>query len=131
VARRIGSLSVLAALAIVSVAVAETCGPGIRGVVLNKTCPGPCAEPPPPWPPYEGEDLTVRVRSLPEGRLVASLRPTDGSFGVDLPPGNYRVRAFVGRRGDGVCWKGDVKRVVVTDAASPEIELNVQNVCVL
>src|SRR5438093_9006795 len=45
-------------------AVAPASGTGIKGVVLNTTCPGPCQYPSPPPPRYTGSGLTVRVRSL-------------------------------------------------------------------
>ena len=52
---------------------------GVKGVVLNSTCPGPCTEPPPPSPPYTGP-VTVTVRRATDGSLVASRLCQRGAF---------------------------------------------------
>lgn len=99
----------------------------IRGVVLDTTCWGPCAYPPPPAPRYSGDGLTVRVRSAPGLALIATLHPKDGRFRVALPAGLYRVWAGVG----GGCWTGEAKRVRVLDGSLGQVRLRVHNACVV
>jgi hypothetical protein len=102
---------------------------GIKGVVLNATCYGPCRYPPKPLPPYTGSDLTVTVRSLPDHRLIAKLYPTDGHFGIKVAPGPYRVRARVGSAGS--CWRGEAKKVQVLSGALTRVRLHVTNTCIV
>jgi hypothetical protein len=124
--RRLLALVVLvAALALPPLAAGSDSG--IRGVVLNTTCAGPCAYPPPPPPPYTGDGLTVRVRHLPDGEVVAVRHPKDGRFRIELAPGLYRVRAKV----DGPCWDGEAKRVRVYGGQFTGVRLHVSNGCVV
>jgi hypothetical protein len=117
---------VLGALAFPAVAPAS--GTGIRGVVLNTTCPGPCQYPSSPPPRYTGPGLTVRVRSLDTQQLVATLHPKDGRFRVEVAPGPYRVRASVG---DGSsCWQGEAKQVKVVTGFT-QVRLHVYNACIV
>jgi hypothetical protein len=109
-------------------AVAPASGTGIKGVVLNTTCPGPCQYPSPPPPRYTGPGLTVRVRNLDTQELVATLHPKDGRFRVEVAPGAYRVRASVD---DGSsCWKGEAKQVKVV-AGFTQVRLHVYNACIV
>jgi hypothetical protein len=110
-------------------AVAPASGTGIKGVVLNTTCPGPCQYPSPPPPRYTGPGLTVRVRNLDTQELVATLHPKDGRFRVEVAPGPYRVRASVA---DGSsCWQGEAKQVKVVAGAFTPVRLHVNNACVV
>jgi hypothetical protein len=67
---------------------------GIAGTVLYTTCPGPCAQPG-TAPPYTGSDLTVTVRRVRDGALIASVRPTTGHFRIRVKRGHYDVSANV------------------------------------
>ncbi len=107
----------------------EAFSTGITGVVKNLTCPGPCITPN-PIPRYIGNDLTVAVRTYPELQLVARLFPTDGRFALELPPGFYRVRAFVGNGKLPSCWKESAKYVRVNAGEVPHVRLEVKNTCV-
>jgi hypothetical protein len=118
----------LGALAFPAVAPASS-DTGIKGVVLNTTCPGPCQYPSPPPPRYTGPGLTVRVRNLDTQELVATLHPKDGRFRVEVAPGPYRVRASVA---DGSsCWQGEAKQVKVVAGAFTRVRLHVNNACVV
>ena len=106
-------------------------GSGIKGVVLDTSCPEPCAEPPPPPQPYTGDGLTVRVRRLPSLRLVSVRHPTDGHFRVRTGPGRYRMRAFVGDPQKPSCWEDEAKHVRVYKGDFTRVRLHVQNACVV
>ena len=129
--KALATLLVLALLASLSIAIAAGAreATGIKGVVLDATCYGPCRYPPKPLPPYTGSGLTVTVRSLPEHKLVAKLHPDDGHFAVKDQPGSYRVRARVGN--DASCWRGEIKRVQVPAGEVARIRLHVTNACVV
>jgi hypothetical protein len=121
VRRLLAAAALLGALALPAAAPAS--GTGIRGVVLNTTCPGPCRYPPPPPPRYTGPDLTVKVRNLSTHELVAKLHPKDGRFRVEVPSDLYRVRASVGDEPS--CWQGEAKQAKVV------VRLHVYNACVV
>jgi hypothetical protein len=104
-------------------------GTGIKGVVLDTTCYGPCRVPPPPPPRYTGDGLIVTVRSLPDRDLVAKLHPKDGRFRVETPPGTYRVRARIGREPN--CWQGEARRVEVRKGDFTRVRLHVYNACIV
>jgi hypothetical protein len=130
VRRRIAILFALVALGAVSIPPGAGAGTetGIKGVVLNTTCYGPCRYPPPPPPLYTGPGLTVAIRTV-DGELVARLHPKDGRFQVAEPPGTYRVRARVGT--DPSCWRGEVKTVKVESGSVTRVRLHVYNACVV
>jgi hypothetical protein len=67
---------------------------GIAGTVLNTSCPGPCVQPS-SAPPYTGSDLTVTVRRVRDGALIASVMPTTGHFRIRVKRGHYDVSATV------------------------------------
>jgi hypothetical protein len=67
---------------------------GIAGTVLNTSCPGPCAQPS-TAPLYTGSDLTVTVRRVRDGALIASVMPTTGRFRIRVKRGHYDVTATV------------------------------------
>lgn len=103
---------------------------GIKVVVLNATCPGPCAVPPKPWPRYEGDGLTVLVKHLPDKQVVARFFPTDGVVAFTVPPGRYRVKAWVGDRKTETCWVGSSRKALVVDGEVTKKRLKVTNTCV-
>lgn len=102
----------------------------LRGVVLDSTCPGPCAQPPPPLPPYAGPNLVVSIRDLGTGEVLRRLRPADGRFSFRVPKGAYRVRAFVGGQPQPNCYVGSQRRVEVGDA-KVRVRLTIHNACVV
>ena len=111
-------------------AAAQRSGTGtINGVVHDTTCYGPCAYPPPPPQPYTGENLVVKIRSLPDRELVAKLHPTNGRFQIEVAPGLYRVRAKV--RDGGYCWQGQAKKVQVVEDQTTRVRLHVYNACIV
>jgi hypothetical protein len=133
--RRLVTTAVLAGLLVLSGAPAlgaalPSSGTGIKGVVLDATCPGPCQYPPNPRP-YTGPGLTVTVRSLATNKLVAILHPKDGRFRVEVRPGPYRVRARIAEERPPTCWQGEAKDVKVTQGAFTMVRLHVHNACVL
>jgi len=67
--------------------------------------------------------LTVLVRRLVDGRIVARATPEDGRFGFDLVPGRYEVEASV----DGRLWVSDSKRVRVDPGEVERVRLVVSN----
>jgi hypothetical protein len=106
---------------------------GVRGVVLNTTCYGPCIYPPPPPPRYEGDDLRVVIRRLPSLELVVVLHPNEGRFGRRLPAGAYRLRPAAGKPGsfDGRCWEGQGQRVQVSAGEFTRVRLRIANTCIV
>jgi hypothetical protein len=63
---------------------------GVKGVVLNSTCAGPCTDPSTPQQPYTGP-VTVTVTRAGDGQQVASQAITDGRFRLRLARGDYDV----------------------------------------
>jgi hypothetical protein len=63
---------------------------GVKGVVLNSTCAGPCTDPTTPPQPYTGP-VTVTVAQVSGGTRVASQAITDGRFRFRLARGVYDV----------------------------------------
>jgi hypothetical protein len=126
-------LVVVAALVVglVAPASAPAAGSGIKGVVLNSTCPGPCVSPSPPPPRYTGGDLTVKLRRLPGGELVGKRHPDDGHFRFKASPGRYRIRAIVRDQNQPSCWEGEAKRVKVIAGVFTRVRLHVSNTCVV
>ena len=114
---------------------------GIKGVVLNTTCYGPCAEPPPPAPAYTGSDLTVTVTRVADGALMATRQPTDGHFRFRLKQGLYRVTAAITPSQQPApvqpqamppsCWQGDSHEARVHRHRFTRVELHVGNVCIV
>jgi hypothetical protein len=113
---------------------------GIKGVVLDNTCYGPCAEPPPPAPAYTGSDLTVTVTRVADGALVGTENPSDGHFRFRLKRGLYRVTAAIGAAHPGPiqpqvvpanCWQGDSQEARVHRHRFTRVELHVANVCIV
>ena len=86
---------------------------GIRGVVLDATCYGPCRYPPPPLSPYTGPGLTVVVRHLPDNQACRQASShgwvlrTQGCAGAVPPQGTGWPRTLVlerrGEEGQGPC----------------------------
>jgi hypothetical protein len=121
-------LAACSACAVLAPASGAGGGTGIRGVVLNATCYGPCRYPPPPPSPYTGTGLGVKVRSLPTNELVARLHPADGRFAVKLSPGWYRLKARVDQAPP--CWRGEARRAQVADGQLTRVRLRVANECI-
>ncbi len=121
---------------------------GIKGVVLNTTCLGPCVSPPPP-PRYTGGGVTVEVRRASDGALVASSAPANGHFRIRVRHGLYDVSAVTSQSPCGpvpagskivcplaepsaqTCLRGDTQRVRVHRHRFTRVELHVRNVCVV
>jgi hypothetical protein len=124
---------------------------GVRGVVLNSTCYGACAEPPPPQPTYTGP-VTVTVRRASDGALVASREVSDGHYKIRIKRGQYDVSSVPpnppscqpqpgqvcpaqgGAQSSAIvapCMTGETKRVQVRRHRFTYVELHVQNVCIV
>ena len=122
---------------------------GVKGVVVNSTCPGACAEPSPPPPLYTGT-VTINVLRAGDGVLVASREIDDGHFRIRVKRGTYDVSAIPpspppcqptpqtvcplqaqGAAIIGPCMTGDTKRVQVRPHRMPYIELQMRNVCIV
>jgi hypothetical protein len=146
--RAVSRLSALLAVAVLAAAVPAQAGQqnakrhsGIKGVVLNTTCYGPCAEPPPPAPAYAGSDLTVTVTRVSTGATVATQQPADGHFRFRLKRGLYRVTAAISptpqpgpvqpQAMPPSCWQGDSQEARVHRHRFTRVELHVGNVCIV
>ncbi len=124
---------------------------GVKGVVLNATCPGACSEPPQPEPPYAGP-LTITVSRPKDGRQVASQATTDGHFKIRVKPGLYDVSSvppsppptckpmpqtvcpLSGAHGPAVivpCLTGETQRIQVRRHRFTHVELHVTNTCLV
>ena len=127
--KAIGGLAVCGALALMLLlpgAASAGQPSGIKGVVLDTSCYGPCivgaAQ-----PPYAGSDLRIAIRRLPGGDLVRRLSPDGGRFSTRLRPGLYRVNAYVSAQ----CWTAEAKRVRVFAARFTRVTFHLQNSCIL
>ena len=122
---------------------------GVAGVVLNATCYGPCAEPPPPQPVYTGT-VTVTASRASDGVQVASTTINDGRFRFRLKRGAYDVSSVppsppscqppmlcpaqgssANTAGIAPCETGETQRVQVRRHRFTHVELHVQNVCIV
>jgi hypothetical protein len=133
---------------------------GVKGVVLNSTCPGACAEPPPPAPLYTGP-VTVSVNRTTDGTAVASQATTDGHFRMRVKRGTYDVSAIppnptcepqpqqvcpppceptpttvcpLPAQGAAIiapCLSGETQRIQVRRHRFTRVELHVRNVCIV
>jgi hypothetical protein len=122
---------------------------GVKGVVLNATCYGPCVEPPPPDPVYSGA-VTVTVRRASDGTAVASQATSDGHFRIRVKRGSFDVSSVppnppscqatpeticpVGAQSALViapCLQGETKRVRVRRHRFTRVELHVTNTCIV
>lgn len=122
---------------------------GVKGVVLDSTCRGACADPPPPPPAYAGT-VTINVRRASDAALVASQETSDGHFRLEVKRGQYDVSAIppnppsceptpttvcpARARPAAIiapCLTGETKRVQVQRHRMTRVELHVRNVCVV
>jgi hypothetical protein len=130
---------------------------GVAGVVLNSTCAGACAEPPPPEPVYSGA-VTITVQRVSDGQQVATQASSDGHFRIRLKRGSYDVSSVppnpepqppscppgelcpldkesAGGAESAVivrpCLQGETKRVQVRRHRFTQVELHVANVCIV
>jgi hypothetical protein len=126
---------------------------GVKGVVLDATCYGPCAVPAPPQPVYTGA-VTIQVRGL-DGATVASQPASAGHFRIQLRPGSYDVASvpptptppppcqpqpetvcpLVAGPEPAViiapCETGETQRVEVRHHRFAPVQLHVQNTCIV
>ena len=122
---------------------------GVKGVVLNSTCPGACAGPP-PAPPYTGP-VTVTVQRASDGVQVASREITDGHFRMRVkraydvssvppnPPTCQPTPETVCPLGAAdqpaaiiaPCLTGETQRIQVRRHHFTRVELHVRNVCIV
>ena len=127
--KALGALASLGALALIALQPGPASAgqpSGIRGVVLDTSCAGPCIVGQEPQP-YAGSDLRVVIRRLPGQGVVRRLSPKGGRFSNRLRPGLYRVNAYV----NGDCWQGEAKRARVRRDRFSRLTLHVQNTCIL
>src|SRR3954452_14902941 len=123
---------------------------GIKGVVLNATCPGACADPPPPERLYAGP-VTVTVTRVSDSAVVGSQAVSDGRFRLRVKRGLYDVSSvpptpptceptpetvcpLAGAQRATIiapCLQGETKRVQVTRHHFTHVELHVSNTCIV
>jgi len=125
---------------------------GVKGVVLDASCPGACAQPAPPEPVYTGS-LTVQVARAGDGTVVASEAVSDGHFRLRVKPGTYDVSAVVpttppcqpqqgyacplavaGPEPSVIvapCVTGESQRVAIRHHRFTHLELHVRNSCIV
>jgi hypothetical protein len=123
---------------------------GITGVVLDSSCAGPCAEPPPPQPVYTGP-VTVTVARASDGVTVASQAIDDGHFRFRVKRGTYNVSSvppnpspqpcppgqvcpLEGTQSPAViaqCMQGETQQVLVRRHHFTPVDLHVSNVCIV
>jgi len=122
---------------------------GVKGVILDSTCPGACASPPPPAPTYTGA-VTITVRRASDAVAVASQETTDGHFRLRVKRGRYDVSATppnppsceptpttvcpLSSHGAAIvvpCLTGEAQRVQVHRHRMTRLELHVRNVCIV
>jgi hypothetical protein len=122
---------------------------GVVGVVRDATCYGPCAVPAEPDPVYSGS-VTVSVQRASDGVQVASAAITDGHFRFRLKRGAYDVSsvppappscqppmlcpAQASSAKTAVvapCETGETQRVQVRRHRFTQVDLHVQNVCIV
>jgi hypothetical protein len=159
-----GSLTMRRALwiALVTIAIAAIPSPsdakkhqrhkpaGLAGVVRDASCPGACADPPPPQPVYSGP-VTITVTRATDGDQVASKAISDGHFRIRLKRGSYNVSAvppnpptcnptpetvcpLAGAQSRAViapCLTGDTQPAKVRRHRFTHVELHVSNTCVV
>jgi hypothetical protein len=124
---------------------------GVEGTVFNTTCPGPCPQPLTTAPPYTDGDVTVTVRRVRDGALMASVMPATGKFRIRVRRGHYDVTATVppsppcgpvpvaskiacpvGAGSIQACpTTGDTVRLAVRRHRFTHVVLHVQNVCIV
>jgi hypothetical protein len=125
---------------------------GVTGVVRDATCPGACAEPPPPEPVYTGA-VTIEVRRAADGMLVKSQAISNGQFRLRVKPGTYDVASVPpaptpqpqpcppeqlcplsgGAQPAAIvapCMTGETQRVDVRKRRFTYVELHVRNTCI-
>jgi hypothetical protein len=121
---------------------------GVKGVVLNSTCPGACAEAPPPEPLYAGP-VTVTVARAADGVVIASQAVSDGHFRLRVKRGLYDVSSVPPNPPTcdptpqtvcplqaspavvAPCLQGETKRVQVRRHRVTRLELHVSNTCIV
>jgi hypothetical protein len=127
---------------------------GVKGVVLDATCYGPCAVPAPPQPVYTGA-VTIEVRRPSDGAMVASQAISDGHFRIGLAPGSYQVASvppnptpqpapqpcppgeFCPLAGSAqpaaiiACMTGETQPVQIHRHRFAEVTLHVRNTCIV
>jgi hypothetical protein len=160
--RRVGT--VLAAVAVFALLAAPAAGhhrhkhkrhkgpAGVQGVVLDATCPGACAEPPPPEPVYSGA-VTIEVRNPSDGSTAASQAISDGHFRIQLRPGSYDVASVPPQQSPSPqpcpagqmcplggtaqpavvtqCMTGETQHVDVRRHRFAQLTLHVRNTCIV
>ena len=123
---------------------------GVKGMVLNSSCTGACADPSPAEPVYTGA-VTITVLRVSDGRQVASQAISDGHFRLSLKKGAYDVSSVPPTpptcnptpetvcpldqaQGAAIvrpCLQGETKLVQVRRHHFTQVELHVTNVCVV
>jgi hypothetical protein len=121
---------------------------GVKGVVLDSTCPGACAEPPPPESLYTGP-VTVTVARAADGVVIASQAVSDGHFRLRVKRGLYDVSSVPPNPPTceptpqtvcplqaspavvAPCLQGETKRVQVRRHRFTRVELHVSNTCIV
>jgi hypothetical protein len=134
---------------------------GVKGVVLDGTCPGACPTEPASTP-YTGP-VTVTAKRASDGVQVASREATDGHFSIRLKRGSYDISSvppnpptcepqaqrvcpppcepqqgqvcpLSGSQPAAIiapCLTGETQRVRVRKHRFTHVELHVRNVCIV
>ena len=123
---------------------------GVAGVVLDSTCAGACAEPPPPAPTYTGA-VTITVQRVSDGQQVASQAASEGHFRIRLKRGTYNVSSvtptlppceptpqtvcpLAKTQSPAIvvpCMTGETKQITVRGHRFTQVELHVSNTCIV
>jgi hypothetical protein len=129
--RRVAVLAAVLATGAVAATAGARDGTGsVRGRVIDTTCPGPCNSGD-QHRPFTG-DAVVRIRSLPDRKLVAEVEVAKSRFQAELAPGRYRLRAVpYPDQPRPNCWESKSRRADLSEAETTRVRLSVHNACVV
>jgi hypothetical protein len=128
------AMRVIAVLAAIGLTAAPTAGAagstGIKGRVVDLSCPGPCY-PDDTGHPFAGPGEIV-VKRVSNREVVRRTTVDAGAFRVGVRAGSYSVRVIPYPDEPGrPCWDGDKQRVRVEAGELARIRLEVRNSCLL
>jgi hypothetical protein len=104
---------------------------GVRGVVRDGTCYGPCMTPAPPAPLYAGDNAKVTIFAGDDLRdPLTSMYARDGRFGFHLHRGTYTAQVVVKSEAPNR-WSGDTQTFSVRRGEISRVTLTVANLAVV